>query len=328
MVQERDFNAELLAFLKKVFEHRHAIKDEDDVYDIYRYREWQDHASPRLQHRCELDAFLNGIAKLAQTCEDHIRMTIQGHDDDSEQDVPAFLKTLKDMRSKKAPNLASTFFHFGNKKTPHADRVGYRIYIHVAEPYVDNALKIVGSLIPHMQSLPNFDDVKVAGPANRARKDQIVVYFVNEPTRNVILESLKKLHKDKVFAPDLPFCIKQEWPGVGIADEPPEFQVLLTEDYISSYGSYIALVLWWCVDLIQSDPGDHPWQKFLKAAEFGLRRCGIDVHNPHKFDPVVVEELKRIDTDLARYLQRQTESQRASLHCARRASTAASTGWR
>jgi HopA1 effector protein family len=186
--------------------------------------------------------------------------------------------------------LWTTFYHFLSQKY-NGPAIKKRIYIHAAPPVSINSVSIMTVLVGLLDKngYQGFHAVKVAGPGERDRRDTIVAYLEHDAVVQKVLEQIKTI-PGGYFAPGVPECLKVVRPGVGIADEPSDVQ--LVGDIVlekgddgkfenpdpQSFGMFLSKLAWWALeatkDLSTID-------EFLEHFMTALQVAQINPMNPH-----------------------------------------------
>jgi len=267
MPDKEDFDPGLWKLLQRTWNNITSIHSYSEIYAWYNEA---DYAVAESYNPNEMNYFLRGLQELGKRAANYAEIRVQ------EPGWPTLADALQDPDFN---NLWETFYHFVKK-----DRkaVTKRIYVHVAEPYVEKSLELMKALVEHLGKVKGFDAVKVAGPAAVGRKDQIIAYLTDDTSRSEILSVLRKLSNQKtnaVLKKGAPLCVKEEFPGVGIADEPPAVGDLFNEKPGQSFGKYLAQLIWFAVDEYL-DAG-HGKDKFLENVQIALKTGGIDAKEPH-----------------------------------------------
>lgn len=260
MATRDDFHPDLYLLLDSVWSRLLALKSYWDIYQLYTRSEGPARAfAPDV-----LDGFLEQLGRIGQANPE--RIWIQGS---TELGLDHHVELPDDL-------LWRTFYHFLAPTRADADK---RVYVHVADPFDDHWVPLMERLVPMLASEPGFDSVKVAGPANTDRQDQIVAYTRGERAQRAIVTALQDLHEH--LQKGTPLCVREVFEGVGIADEPPGVRLVESDPQppAQSFGTYLAKALWWAVE--RSREIETHKKGFLEHAKLALEIVGIDPREPH-----------------------------------------------
>ena len=172
MTTERDFHRDLRALLRGVWQSRGDIDSADDIYGLYAD---QQEGTELLFNQRELDRFLDGLAGFAA-----VRIRVQ------EDDWPD-LAAARTRYANESHRLWHTFYHFEGT----TEGICRRVYVHVANPYIDNVMTIVQRLLNAMPTIGGFRKFKIAGPGGVSRRDQIIVYLSDEQSQTAVVRTLR-----------------------------------------------------------------------------------------------------------------------------------------
>jgi hypothetical protein len=286
MARKEDFDLALYELAIGAWEKKNVINNFYDIYDLYKGSRIENNRFESLEFfPTRLEWFLNRLWEIKlkyfdiNTLSSSIEVEIQGFEDYDFDEVAVLYPNLDIVRGDKnkrprGKDLWDTFYHFSGLDF-NFKNVRKRIYVHAVS--VDASCEILTRLVKHLGNNPGFQEVKIMGPGGMHRLDQIVAYFDNKESVDKALKVLGKMNDD-LFAEGVPRVVKEEMKGVGIADQPPEINVL-TDIPADSFGFFISQLIF--LALKETSPKKE--EEFLESMIDMLERAWMDPKNPHLY---------------------------------------------
>lgn len=299
-----DFATALQPLIWQVYAHRMRLRSNpghdgksaiNEIYMLYSGSGPQAAGYDDDTDRGKLATFLAGLT----THSGGRRVRVQGYPEAYFPDIvrysggnrPPVNQQVVDVRGE----LWVDFYHVYSR-THNPNNVKTRIYLHAADPVGVNGLALMKRLIPLLDEVPGFQQVKVAGPGASDRSDTIVAYLDDRTAAQTVINKLFEESLTVGFlAPGLPPGILSVKSGVGLADEPPGVSLLTSEEKEelvsgvevtvfdssgNSFGTYLSTLLWWALDATPTDAHGGDFIAFLEQVLIAFRVAQMDPMHP------------------------------------------------
>jgi hypothetical protein len=271
-----DFGPELGAFLGKVWKARAKIdlaNFEEGMWDIYGMYSGSTSQAPF--KLAVLKKFVAGLKKLAGKYAISPQSGVNGGVNLSAFDDVAITVYAGD--------LWGDFFHVLASPAPAKD-IRARVYVHASSP--DASLEIMKVIVGQFGVKDSgLWEVKTCGPG-AVRLDTIVAYLYDEASASKLVALLNETAAKKKawFIDKLPPLVKNEGPGIGSADEPPELEIYKGQGDRHSFGSFFSTLCWIALKttpnvLEKEADGRHLLDNML----YSLRLLEVDPAKPQRF---------------------------------------------
>ena len=184
-------------------------------------------------------------------------------------------------------------FHFFHYSPTTSLPAVYRIYINCTAAARGDVYK--GILVDHgLFKVAGLSSTKVASPTVGVRSDAIVVYCSDEKSKEACLDCIDAYHKTAKgnFVGILPKLVTKArgMDGVGVAMEPPNFQLVSTggkmyaKDARQSFGGYRSELIFMALERtrfqVPEQTTEDRKQAFKNRVEKYFRKAGIDPDRP------------------------------------------------
>jgi len=223
------FSPDLASFLQRVWQARMNIdvktfRGADQIYQMYN----NEVGNPPQYTLDELFSFIYQLRGM------HDPGNISVQDYPRRGAFTALSDFSDSLIEMKAAFLAKTFFHCMN-----AYRNAFsRIYVHA--PNLPLGMAVLKQVVGQFAAIPGINEAKIVGPAMAHRSDTIVIYFEDAKAEQELLPILVSLQKQypHAFAPGVTSLVNEVAPGIGVAHEPPRFEIVPHQGSTHSFGSF------------------------------------------------------------------------------------------
>jgi hypothetical protein len=161
-----------------------------------------------------------------------------------------------------------------------------RVYMHAAD--WPSSLRLMTIIVSHFRDNLGLRRAKVACPGAQSseRRDTIVCRLTEVESANKLVDALRPYREFVIDT--LPRLVDRVAPGIGWADEPPEFQI---EDKTQfSFGTFYAELCWFALTESAGKPN-----KMLDVMLDSLGEVGVDPKRPHRL--VILKVLADVERD-------------------------------
>ena len=223
------FDPRMLALLEEIYKKEPQIRSENDLYSCYA-RSGVEGESKKAEFS-EVVEFIVGISTLMEDL-GGLECSLQSSKrsfSEAHSDILAISKnnfTLAQINY--AVDYAKDFFYV-NATGGRAREAVARVAIHILQPYVSNALRVLRAIA---EGLTSLHSCKVCGPNAIDRTDHICVYLYSIDDVRLVQALLMKGYTSSCIGGVTPPAMKVLQTGVAYADEPPN----VPKSYVTNNG--------------------------------------------------------------------------------------------